>query len=271
MENKNLPEEIPAENKVSSESDLQPQLPVNNKPKHSKVFKALFIFFAFLGGFIIWFGIFIAPTLLEKIDPVSKLNEAHIKTCTDECKSSGDEKCVNKCLESKGYSVRVTEAKTSITPTPSASPTPTLTPIPTVIKKVTSAPKLSPTPAGPAPLIIKITLPKTGATEQTKVVTIYSHSSGQAFTRTGEGYINVYDATDGVYTISVNDVPDHKTTSANCDSNCGPGSFNYNNDSYGNSRVIGIDSKASRGVSFYWIPNSAVPNCTHGGQGPFCQ
>jgi hypothetical protein len=155
--------------------------------------------------------------------------------------------------------------KTSeITPTPTFTPTPTSSPsaTPTLIPtaaKITSKPIATPTPAKKPPLIITLRLPKTGVTEQTKVVTVVNTSTGASFTRSTDSYMSFYDLADGNYRISVNDVPDHKTASATCDHDCEPQNYNYQNDTWSNSREISVDSKAARGVQFYWVPNSAVP------------
>jgi hypothetical protein len=160
-----------------------------------------------------------------------------------------------------------------ISPTPTIAPTPTsspsATPTPTVLPRITYKPTSIPTPAKDAPLIILIT-PEKNSANPNKTVTITNLSTNQTFTRIGQGYIQIHDATTATYRVKVDDIPDHKTSNSTCDTACVGNSFNYKNTQYGNTREISVDTKTSRGVSFYWIPNSAVPNCTGGGSGPYC-
>lgn len=254
-ENKNSTETVPAQDQKVTAPSSQIPAPVVEKPKHSKKFKAFFIFLAFLGGFIIWFGIFIAPTLIEAIDPISKLNEAQIKACTSECSSSKDSKCVNKCLESKGSSARVTEAVNmpSLVPSPTASPAPTLSPVPTVAKKVTFVPKSSPTPVGDPTLIIKVS-------KGVNTVTLLNQTTGKSSTESISAPGKNYYIDPGAYRITFNEVPNCKAAYSTCYSRCTSGG-DWGWDEYGNTPNINVESGKTNAISlFYADPNSPTKN-----------
>lgn len=241
------------------------QTPIQPTQKTSKKSNKLILVALIIVGFLGLLLILAAPVMkILNINPEAKFAEATLKACNEKCAGSDSLSCVNKCMEDSGPRGMVTPIKITPTPSPSAIPSPA------VSAKLTYKPKVTPTPVAPAPLIIKITLPKKNITEQTKVVTIVNQKTGESFTRSGEGYISVYNVTTNTYKVSVNDVPDHKTANASCDQNCGPGNFSYGNDRWGNSREINVDIKTSRGVSFSWVENSVVPTCKGGIDSPFC-
>jgi hypothetical protein len=252
-ENKNSAEDKPAE--VANTVSPPPQVatPINEKPKHSKKFKASFIFLAFLGGIIIWFGMFIAPTLLEKIDPISKLNEANTKACTSECMNSNDTKCVNICLESKGSLARITQAKIEPTITPTASPTPTLTPVPTLTKKITSVPKSTPTPAGNPTLVIRVD-------KGVSSVTLLNQSTGKTTTESISSPGKNYYVDPGAYRITFNEVSNCKASYSVCYENCSLTSGNWGWDESGNTANVNVEAGKTHAASLFYVDPSSSTN-----------
>lgn len=237
----NNPESPVVQEKTSSEA---------KKPKLSKRAKILITVCILLG----LFALIGAPALLIAINPLERLRVAQINTCTNECSSSSDSMCVNKCLESRGSTARVTPAQISEAPV-EVSPSPTAAPTISVAKtsSISKAPTLTPTPAGPPTLVIK-------TSKGVNTVTLLNQSTGKTMTESISSPGKNYYVEPGAYRITFNEVQNCRATYSVCYENCSMTSGHWGWDENGNVANVNVEAGKTHAASLYYVDPSSSTN-----------
>lgn len=202
----------------TQESFIASTPPSSTNPPKKKTNKLLIIFFVILGILSLFF-ILASPIMkLLNINPEAKFAEATLKACTEECSSSKDSACINKCMEASGLRGMVTPAKITSILTPTATPSPTVT----VVKKITYAPKASPTPStSDVSLTIEIGIfgpdSKLLPPSDYHTITIQNSTTGKTQIETRQNQVLTYYNLDpGAYKITVSSVAGKAAASYYC-------------------------------------------------------
>lgn len=237
----------------TSEALEQSQPKVSDKKSHKLLFGILIA----LGILTLLFAL-IAPAMkMLNINPEEKFAEATFKQCKEECVSSKDAQCANKCMQSHDLNAYVTPIK--ISPTSIASPTPTLAPTP-IVKKITYAPKASPTPAGQPVLTVQYGFDK--STDPTypppHTITLENTNTGKITTRSGsDWYVAFYDLEPGKYRISTSEVSGYHTSYAEYDGHT------MGIEHWGNTAYRNVDKGRTEKVMFGYYDQKAYDSVPH--------
>lgn len=250
-ENKNLNQELELSHEGSS--SVTPEEKQVVKKSHKKILLVILTSLLVVFVVVILLGLFVIPNL----NPEEKFSTAVLNKCKEECVSSEDIQCTNKCLEINNLSEFITPIK--VTSTPTASPTPTFIPNPTEVESKTQVKTIvTPTPQGNPTLIVKV---KVGI----NTVTLENQNTGQVISESISSPGKNYYIDPGAYRITFNEVANCKAAYAVCYENCGFSSGNWGSDQAGSTVNINVEVGKTHAVSLFQAdpdsPNNPFLKC----------